>query len=375
MPNNNRGLLCLAAVLLISSWSFGEDWYRSNAAGMALEPVFSRLGLREDYVLSVKTVSAGEIPERLRTAVQGPFFAELHTLYEKGDPARQRWVLKTPRGATLAAAAFDDNTAGFIELYNDFGNLTEEYQYGSDQSVLITRYSYRNGVLIQAETSRRHPVPAGPDGGGEPAEPGPDVPESPPAAAVLGPEEKLWTDRYQYTRAASLRSVERIYETGDPPVPPDVIEFPSLAPAGGRERVFVDPVSPVSSDFLGDVLLNPGNRVLYTTDDRGRVLRETREDEDGNTIGEIQNTWSGDRLESVVWTGGSEERRVEYTYDSSGDRILEQDYRNGVLERTVRKQGDQEVEELYINGTVVLRALWEGGRKISEEQIRPGREN
>jgi hypothetical protein len=34
--------------------------------------------------------------------------------------------------------------------------------------------------------------------------------------------------------------------------------------------------------------------------------------------------------------------------------------------------GSREVEELYMNGEVMLRALWEDGRKISEERVRRG---
>ncbi|MDR2111105.1 MAG: hypothetical protein LBP32_07340, partial [Spirochaetaceae bacterium] len=102
-------------------------------------------------------------------------------------------------------------------------------------------------------------------------------------------------------------------------------------------------------------------------------LREVRRDEEGNILGEMTNTWDGDRLSSVRWVSGEDERVSEYEYDGEGDRIIERNYHQGVLERVVRREGDREVEELYMNGTVILRAFWgKDGRKISEERVRPG---
>jgi YD repeat-containing protein len=121
------------------------------------------------------------------------------------------------------------------------------------------------------------------------------------------------------------------------------------------------------------VIINTGDRILYNTDSRGRVLSEVRRDENDKLIGEIINTWSGDRLVSVVWKSEDEERIVEYEYDAAGDRVVERNLRNGVLERTVRREGEQEIEELYLNGELALRAVWAEGRKISEEPVRaPG---
>jgi hypothetical protein len=65
-----------------------------------------------------------------------------------------------------------------------------------------------------------------------------------------------------------------------------------------------------------------------------------------------------------------EERRIEYEYNSAGDRILEKNYNNGTLERTVKTNGNQEIEEIYMDGKIVLRVLWEGNRKMKEERIR-----
>jgi hypothetical protein len=142
-----------------------------------------------------------------------------------------------------------------------------------------------------------------------------------------------------------------------------------LGAAGDMD--FISPGSAYGSSFFSDIIVNSGDRVLYTTDERGRVLTEIRRDENDAILGELRNNWSGDRLVSVTWKAGEDEQLTEYEYDDEGDRILERNYVNGVLERTVRREADREVEELYMNGAVILRAIWEEGRKISEERVRP----
>jgi YD repeat-containing protein len=149
------------------------------------------------------------------------------------------------------------------------------------------------------------------------------------------------------------------------------LAFPRLAPgSAGKETGFVNPGLSYGTVFLEDLMINPGYKVLYTADERGRITGETRQDGEGKTIGVLKNTWSGDRLSSVSWKTDEEERVVEFDYDKEGDRIAERNYRNGVLERTLLRRGDRDVEDLYLNGEVVLRAVWEDGRKISEERMR-----
>jgi hypothetical protein len=139
----------------------------------------------------------------------------------------------------------------------------------------------------------------------------------------------------------------------------------------GKPGTFITPNDAYSSMFLEDVFLGRGERVVYTTDNRGRILTETRYDEAGELIGEIQNTWTeNNTIQSVHWISGEDDRLVEYDYDNNGDRIEERNYAKGALERVVKIEGDREIETLYIEGQPVLRAIWEDGRKISEEQIR-----
>jgi hypothetical protein len=381
-----------------------EDWYISNAGGMALEPAFSRFALRGKYALSIGSASFSDLPERLQRYYDSSYYIERRSLYEDGVLSRRQWTFRDTAELTRLSAAFDDDNSGFIELYNADKLISESHQISADGSDYITYYYYNRGFLIRAETRLFTPFSPEPDLAGEdgetavsgesavPVEPAPAVParaetdgiEAVPVPRAVnfpdttakteneGIEETLWIDYYRYTRSYALRGVERHYlsspEEGQETV---FIRFPQLILEVGSEHEFVKPGSVFSSEFFDDVIINSGDRILYTTDDRGRILSEIRRDENDNILGEVINTWSGDRLASVLWKSDEGERLIEYEYNSEGDRIFERNLRNGVLERTVRREGDREVEELYINDAVVLQAVWEEGRKISEELIRP----
>jgi hypothetical protein len=281
---------------------------------------------------------------------------------------------------------FEDNGSGFIEVYNADKLIVESRQITAEGSASVSYYYYNRGFLIRAETRLFTPrtgkgdAAAAPSGagaspalGGAEAVPVPRtlVPGAEPVATADGTEEPLWTDVYRYTRAGALRSVERRYlRSPEEGRETEVLRFPQLVIGVAPENEFIQPALALSSEFFSDVIVNSGDRIIYNTDARGRVLSETRRDENDKIIGEIINTWSGDRLVSVVWKSEDEERTIEYEYDAEGDRVFERNLRDGVLERTVRRDGDQEIEELYLNGEAVLRALWVEGRKVSEEPIR-----
>jgi hypothetical protein len=406
-------------------------WYQSNAAGMALESAYSRLALRGKYALSIAVISPGELPEILREYHNGDYTIELRTLYEDGELSRRQWLFKDSAGVTRLTAAFNSNQyidssgipaaetpaafiwqpdtappdeaapppgapppdetalpaavpeeaapagdtageetgsaeagteeaseeaeeapdqSGFIELYGSDGLITEEHQIDPQGKDQITAYIYNNQLLLRAEARIKTPK------NGETEE----------------TIEDYYTDYYRYSRSYSLRSVERVFRSAASAVPAEErirLAFPHMILGAARDFGFVSPGSAYGSDFFEDVLLDSGFRVLYTTDDRGRVLTETRRDEEGNVIGELQNTWSGDRLVRVRWLSGEDERVTEYEYDAEGDRILERNSSRGILERTIRREGDRDVEELYMNGKVILRAIWEDGRKISEVRV------
>ncbi|MDR2494304.1 MAG: hypothetical protein LBD24_03675, partial [Spirochaetaceae bacterium] len=72
------GLLLLTLLLLLAGRGGAETWYRSNAAGMALEPVESRLAaLRLEFCLAVTEVSLEELPYYAQEYYESGYVPEL----------------------------------------------------------------------------------------------------------------------------------------------------------------------------------------------------------------------------------------------------------------------------------------------------------
>jgi hypothetical protein len=362
----------------------------------------------------VENTEFSQLPERLLEYYDDTFLIELRTLYEDGEVSRRQWSFRDEAGKVRLVSVFTDDGSGFLEFFTPEELILESHQINGEGSDLYNLYKYNESVLVNVETWRftpaRVPEEADSEGDGaaaadaegagdtpltaEPpaliaetsvvtAEPADesviaddsaiaDDSENEPVDETVDRTELLWTDYYRYNRSRSLRSVERRFsKVTDGGEPSTFLQFPRLSLSTVNNE-FVSPASVLSSEFFDDVILNSGDRILYTTDSRGRVISEVRRDASDKVLGEIINTWSGDRLTSIFWKAEEEERLIEYEYNADGDRIAERNIRNGVLERVVRMDGNREVEELYINGEIMLRALWEDGRKISEERVRRG---
>jgi hypothetical protein len=353
------------------------EWYLSNAAGMTLERFPSRLAaLRNPYALSIESFTEAELPESLKPHYGKGFIIEGRTLYRDGRKERRQWIFRNGQGKAMLNAVFDESgedagdgaeaeappepalpgtggpsggLAGFMELYDDKGFITAEYEFSRGDADTVISYFYRRDILVRSETREKARGGETASGGGKTE------------------ERHLFTDYYRYTRFGSLRAVERLYHER-----PDRVRlaFPRLIPGSAADAGFVNPGLSYGTAFFEDLMVHQGYRVLYTTDERGRITGETRQDEEGKTIGVLEIGWSGDRISSVSWKTGEEERLAEFEYNEAGDRIAERDYHGGILERTLLRQGDRDVEELYLNGEVALRAVWEDGRKVSEERVR-----
>jgi hypothetical protein len=398
-----------------------ETWYISNAGGMALRPAPSRLAaLRNQYSLMIGRAAPQDLPDSLRTYYQSPWAIEVRVLYNQGAESRRQWIFLEGERTRLVAvfveppapdeAADGENPAppedgadgegengeaetpaslfGFIELYNGEGFLAEERRFQDDGEEIGVKYFFNRRTLIRAETTRKVPpdseTEAPPDGeeaaepeetgeemaeeaGEEAAETGEDA-ELPPADPV---EQLVCTDYYRYSRSGSLRAIERVYHETPPEGAVTQLRFPQRILDSVYDKEFVNPALAYGSEFLSDIFIDSGYRVVYNTDQRGRILSETRFDSKGDLVGEIKNTWTGERLTEITWKAGEDERRVVYSYNAEGDRTEERNYRKGNLERLVLREGDIEVEELYMDGQPILRARWEKGRKVSEERIPP----
>ncbi|MDR0399948.1 MAG: hypothetical protein LBH51_03300 [Treponema sp.] len=370
---------------------------------MALKRAESRLtALRSPYCLLVEDGSIQDLPGLLLPYYRSPWRVEIRILYKDGEEARRQWLFREGSLTRLAAVftrnaeeddgeeaepegeeepeedgGEEDRPLGFIEIFGDHGLITTERQFLEDGELAID-YIYRSAraqgnlsgnrqVLVRAETRRLSF-----DGESEDSE-----------GSGESAQNILYTDYYRYTRNHSLRIIERIFpppsekrEDSEDGAQNSIVQlrFPRRSLDSETEISFVSPVLAYGSRFLEDARPGDLQRVVYTTDPRGRILSETRTDEEGNILGEIRNTWTGDRLTRVVQQTGEEERVIEYSYNQEGDRIEERNYRNGVMERVVHVQGNREEEELYMNGELFLRALWEDGRKVREEQVRSSRQ-
>ena len=336
-------------------------WYRSNAGGMAIEEIPSRLGaLRYEYALVIDYLTPDELDPRLLPFFKDEYIIEIRILYKEKKENRKEWLFRDADGATRVNAVFrligdgdvsgntesektDDKVhGGFVEVFNENGQITRDYSLFEDGSEILTAYTYNDGALIMAETQEKD--------------------------ADSLEYRKIHTDYYRYNRSFSLRNVERVFhEAGIDPVR---LVFPGRVLDAAYEKDFLKEKLHLSSDFLGINMVDDGFRMVYDTDSKGRVLGETLYNSRNEVVWTLKNTWVGDRITAILKTEGGEKSLIEFDYDASGNRIAERDIRNGVLERQILINGKKETEELYMNGVMVLRAFWEDGRKISEERVR-----
>ena len=408
----------------LPEWAHPVRWFRSNAGGMTLEEIPSRLAaLRNEYALSIDFADPAELPEILLSHYLEQYYIEVRILYENGTESRRQWIFRDENGnnrlvavineiqadedaaaadavesedysdelliseidednpdAILVSEEDEDNTvdvliseenedneaednqtvislnedrephrsiSGFIEVYNEKNLLTLDRLFYEDGEERDTEYFYRSDTLVRAETIAR-------------------TFEDGNETAV-----KLYTDTYRYNRSNSMRSLERIYHEN---LDNEAVRlsFPNRVLDAAAEKNFINDQLYLGPEFFGSFSVEAGQRTIMTTDDRGRVLTQSLLDEEDNVIWMIQNTWSGERVVSSVKTQGDDELRNEYEYSDGGDRIVERNYNNGILERQVLTVDGRETEELFIRGVVALRAIWEDGRKISEERIQRG---
>ena len=405
-------------------------WFRSNAGGMTLEEIPSRLAaLRNRYALVIDYLPPDEIEPRLLPYYHDEYTVEIRTLYEQGAEVRRQWLFRDELGVARLNAVFipppavlqpeeqpeeqpdeteeaitltddddiidnnivDNNisdnyinnnieeiaeltgerqadslmepvqepaveaaparrdaplSVGFIEIFNEKTQITEERQFFDDDSEILINYFYNLNILVRAEAGEKSP-------GGE--------------------LRTAYVDNYRYNRSYSLRHVERQfhqYEPGAPYTQPIRLTFPGRVLDAAFDDSFMSDKLTIISDFLSGFSANEGWRVIYQTDGKGRILTQTMLDDKDEEVWVMINTWSGDRIVAMQKIEGEDEKVTEYEYNSEGDRIVQRDIHNGVLERLVRTDGANETEELYLGGILVMKAYWVDGRKVSEERVR-----
>jgi hypothetical protein len=410
-------------------WAREARWFRSNAGGMALEEIPSRLtALRNEYALVIDIAEKEDLPEELLPFYDWNFFIEIRVLYKKGELSRTQWIFRDDAGKTRLVAVFSekeieketqtetaketpaeviekmpeevsqeipaeateemlaeateeipaevneikekseeipdsttpadtaaDNTENkknstieFIEVYDENSFLTAEYRF-LQEGRNRTDYDYKAGILL----SSKYFLWEGGDENGE--------------------YKPVYADYFRYNRSAFLRSVQRVFykeseiSSLDDPV---LITFSSGIMAAARNDYFIGERHNSYPEFFGEITAKEDTKMVYSTDERGRILSQTFYDADDKIIWVINNTWKDERIISTVKEEGDNISMAEFEYDSDGDRVIERNYVNGVLERVVRTEGKTDIEELYLNGNIILQAVWEDGRKVSETRMR-----
>ena len=352
----------------IPDWVRPVRWFRSNKGGMALEEMPSRVtAMRNEYVLAVNFVQMDAIPEYLLPYYDVGYFIEVRTLYQRGQQIRTQWIFRDINGIARLASVFletseparnedpandtSDNletkhNAGFIEIFDENSLFITEYRYYDDGRRNRTDHVYRDGLLV--------------------------------SSTVLfwdedtGEFREAYADFLRYNRSLFLRSVERIFyedrqlSFAEEPVR---FSFPRRIAEMSDPRNLIGEKINAYPEFFGEVTISRNDRIVFITDVRGNVLTQTLYDEEDNAVWVIQNTWLNDRIISTLKREGDTVYLAEYEYNSNGDRIVERNFKNGVLERLVTTHGRRDIEELFFNDVVVLVAVWEDGRKISETRV------
>jgi len=343
-------------------WIKPARWFKSNQGGMILEEIPDQhTALHNEYALVVYYTQKNRLPENLLPFYNNDFFIEVRTLYKNSEVTRTQWIFRDIKGITRFLAVFaepsksassqDDkknHLSGFMEIYDGNSFVTSEYRFSNDGSRSRIDYKYNDGMLI---TSNFFSWEEGPTG---------------------GKYIEVYADFLRYNRDLFLRYVERVYYQERK------ISFANEQLRFSFPRQLKDAAQPqdlvsekVNSypEFFGDVIIQKNEKIVYTTDERSRILSQTLYDDGGNVVWVIRNTWLNGRIVSTLKTENGTESLAEYEYDSGGNRVLEKNYKNGVLERVVRTEGNTDIEDLYYNNVAVLRAVWKDGRKISETRI------
>jgi len=252
---------------------------------------------------------------------------------------------------------------GFIEIYDEKYHLTTEYRFSEKGDNSKTEYSYNNNIKVSSLTMLWDDA--------------------------LDDYIQAYTDYYRYNRSSFLRAVERVFLmeqqitnaeniVGDEGteiygVADNVmkISFPHNVLAAAKNSSFSGERFNEYPEFFGVLFVPKDSKLIYINDKNGKVLEQTlvNNDEEQTVIWKIVNTWSNDRIVKITKTEGETVYLAEYEYNKNGDRVLERNIKDGVLERVVHSEGTKDIEELYMNDKVVLRAVWEDGRKISESRV------
>jgi YD repeat-containing protein len=334
-----KKLVIPVLLLLMLQIVSASEWYRSNSGGLALESLASVRALREEYALEVTTIEYKNIPEILKSIEKNASSIIAEYLYYKKQIILRRYKLYDAQKQLRLASQFTNHGFAWIERYDSKRRLYEEY-WSFDASSWYKKIYY----FIKERPSK--------------------------SQTFVGNFNQDWlplsTDIYRYDRTGFLRTIERNMLSDK--VEPGTTEWfsrevPSLTT--------VNQPGPGSSGIPSISSVDNGTSIIYSLDAQGRVVQEQHKNKAGIIEYEKMNTWEKDRLSAVLITEKGTTTKIEYTYDSQGNRIGEKYYSGSELVRQIFIEGNKETEELYDKGRLLLRTIWVDGVKQSE--YRPDR--
>mgnify|MGYP000017644332 CR=1 FL=1 len=314
------------------------EWYRSNPGGLAMESLSSVLAQREDYALEVLDLDGIAVPAVLKPLVKDVSRIRGERLYHEKKVIMSRYKLYDSQNRLFAASQLADQGYSWIEQYDTKQQLLNEY-WTIDSSTWFKReFTFVKDRIAESRTSMGDPNEAG---------------------------TLLYTDLYRYDRTGFLRTIERLL--ADDAGTQHSIEWFSR---NVESLTSLNRPGPGSSGTAPVAASLKDVSIVYSLDTKGRVIREQHKKADGSIVFEKTNTWEKDRLSTVFITEQNKTTRIEYSYDSQGNRTGETYYVGSDLVRRIVIEGNKEMEELYDMGKLILKTIYVDGVKQSEERPR-----
>jgi antitoxin component YwqK of YwqJK toxin-antitoxin module len=345
-----------AALLLQCALSSAAEaaLYRSNAAGMLLEPIPRFRRDESEFVMEVER--KGDL--------------EVGRLYQSGKESK-RWEIVTSRDGARSEREYDGNVLSAKRAYNPSGSILWEETYTDGKLSQKSIYEYDEGLpaSIRVQDSK---------------------------GALV------YSERFQLGEHGSLRRVLRTYADGsvssswyaagdaglseerntvagvsfirryDPKGRVTVIEqLKDGELASRRELTYRGD----TDNLLSAMEAVPAENKLISEDydQDGRLLQQRVSVSDKEVERTDYARSKEGRVETARRTSGEGIEEWRYTYDSSGDVSTEKYFRKGILEKiTVYTAKGERYEELYKDGELFLKAYYKDEVKTKEEVYEKG---
>jgi hypothetical protein len=351
-----RRLLLPALLLLAAACAAETRLYRSNDAGMLLQPIASYLRDQYDWVAEVRD-EAGIVTR---------------VLFRKGAETRRWEEAPTRDGTQRVEREWREGELSARRVYDTRGALLQEEAYQGGKLQEKTLFTYANGRLV-----RRRGLDA--DGS------------------------LAYSEDYEYARNGSLREVRRVGQ-------PDAIS--SAGYMKGTEGLAEERVA--AADTLYVTRYDARSRVVsrerraggltaaredFTFREGSDTLLSSREERPGDGVAvdrsyDQQGLLAGETVTDAK--GGT--RTIQYVRDDSGYLLLkssrgpdgfevwkyerdaagavireEYSLRGSLMQVTEHGEGKLRTEEMYKGGELFLKVFWDGEVRLREEVYLDGK--